>query len=190
MQILIFVAGAFLILCVVSSLFVDSKKESSTHQPENASERNYDRLLKNDGRIKGNKKRWHSTVPYAKLIREMVYFTKPILMEKNIHQFPEIRIYYYEHKRNMGVYHGIDDKICIYLKNHDSIESLADTVLHEVAHHIQNNSDNKQFKLYDHYSEHYGQYNNPLEVESRKFAKKWVKPCVDYLSSMNFISYR
>jgi len=89
----------------------------------------------------------------------------------------------------MGVYYGYNDEIRIYIKGHESIESLANTVLHEVAHYIQKTSDKREFKLYDKYTAQYGYYNNPLEVGSRKFAKQWVKPCINYLSDRKLIVY-
>jgi hypothetical protein len=190
MQILIFITGVFVILWIVSWFFEDFKNETSTNHPENSDKKNYDRLLKNGGRISGNKKVWRSRVPYSRLIREMVYFTRPILAEKKIKTFPDIKICYYEHKKNMGVFTGYKDEVRIYVKGHESIESLADTVLHEMAHYIQKTSDKKEFKLYDQYLEQYGYYDNPLEVGSRKFAKDWVKPCINYLSNRALIVYR
>ena len=88
----------------------------------------------------------------------------------------------------MGCYDGSQDHITIYLKNHTDIPSIVDTVLHEVCHHIQNHSRKKEFKLYEQYSEKYGHRNNPLEIDSRDFAKKNTMPCIKYLESKNIIT--
>jgi hypothetical protein len=88
----------------------------------------------------------------------------------------------------MGCYDGSQDHITIYLKNHNDIPSIVDTVLHEVCHHIQNKSRKKEYKLYGHYTKKYGYRNNPLEIDSRDFAKKNTKSCIKYLENRKIIS--
>jgi len=84
MKVLLFITGVFFILWVVDWLLEDSKNKTTTEDPENLDKKNYDRLLKKTKRWSLNKKVWRSKIPYARLISEIVYFTKPILREKKI----------------------------------------------------------------------------------------------------------
>jgi len=137
----------------------------------------------------GNNK-WKLNVPYTKLVKEIIAFSGEILLMEKIKYYPSFEIKYYKSKKMMGYYDGSQDHITIYLKNHTDIPSIVDTVLHEVCHHIQNNSRKKEFKLYDHYSKKFGYINNPLEIDSRDFAKKNSIQCIKYLESKNIISIK
>ena len=86
-------------------------------------------------------------------------------------------------------YYGNQNSITVYVKGHLSVEELVDTVLHEICHHIQKVASIKEFKKYDRYSSEFGYFNNPLEIESREFAKKWAMPCISYLLQKKIIAY-
>jgi hypothetical protein len=133
-------------------------------------------------------KNWCLNVPYTKLVKEIISFSGEILLKEKIKYYPSIEVKYYKSKKMMGCYNGAEDHITIYLKNHKDIPSIVDTVLHEVCHHIQNKSRNKEYKLYGHYTKKYGYKNNPLEIDSRDFAKKNTKSCIKFLESRNVIS--
>jgi hypothetical protein len=153
-------------------------------------EKDYDRVLRNQKHPFSSRKKWRSKIPYAQLIREVVYFTGPVLSEKGIKKYPEIKICYYENKKWMGVFTSFNNEVRVYLKSHQNIPSLVDTVLHEVAHYIQNTSGKKEFKYYGHYNDVYGYEKNPLEVDSRRFAKKWTNDCLRYLAEKRWIIYQ
>ena len=55
---------------------------------------------------------------------------------------------------------------------------------------IQNKSKKKEFKRYGHYTNKYGYRNNPLEIDSRDFAKKNTMSCIKYLESRKIISVK
>ena len=78
--------------------------------------------------------------------------------------------------------------IYIYVKNNHSVDELVNTVLHELAHYIQCQSDANWVSTYNYYQQAYGYQQNPLEVDSRLFAQKWMKPCLTYLKENNLIT--
>jgi hypothetical protein len=131
---------------------------------------------------------WYLNVPYTKLVKEIISFSDEILLKEKIKYYPSYEIKYYKSKKKMGCYDGSQEHITIYLKNHNDIPSIVDTILHEVCHHIQNKSRKKEFKLYGQYNKKFGYRNNPLEIDSRDFAKKNTKNCIKYLESRNIIS--
>ena len=135
-------------------------------------------------------KNWDLNVPYTKLVKEIITFSSEILLKEKIKYYPSFEIKYYKTKKMMGCYDGKQDHITIYLKNHNNIPSIVDTVLHEVAHHIQNKSRKKEFKLYGHYTNKYGYRDNPLEIDSRDFAKKNTMSCIKYLERRKIISVK
>lgn len=139
---------------------------------------NGERVLRHD---------WKANVPWARLAREIVWFTESALKENKISHYPSIVLRYYKHKRWAGVYYGGTQEIVIYLKNHSTIQEFVDTVLHEVCHHIQNKGKSREYKKYNEYNSKYGYYNNPLEVESRKFAKEWTVACLEHLKDKQLI---
>jgi hypothetical protein len=171
-------------LVVIDFLFPDSKEETKNGTTGNVStERKTPSLLSFFV-----KKQWKTNVSYTKLVKEIIHYTGTILLENKVKYYPTFDIKYYKSKKYMGIYYGSNDHISIYLKSHEDIPSIVDTVLHEVCHHIQNKSRNKEFKLYNSYSNSFGYRDNPLEVDSRAFAAKWTLHCLDYLESRNIIS--
>lgn len=129
------------------------------------------------------KKKWLRKAPYTHLVREAIYFTGSILHEHKIKQYPSFRIYYFQHKKFMGVFNGV---VIIYLKSNPDVPTLVNTVLHEVKHYMQSKTD-KQFKRYDEFTNIYGYYDNPFEIESRAFADEHCDACLQYLESKQLI---
>lgn len=134
------------------------------------------------------RKHWKSNIPMSRLAREILYYTGPILSRKGIKYYPELTIRYYRSKSRMGEYNSTN-RIVIYLKNHTTISEFADTVLHEICHHIQNAHNGQEFKKYTIYNESFGYWDNPLEVESRRFAKEQLVDCLEYLYERKYIVY-
>lgn len=129
-----------------------------------------------------NSTEWKKTVSYTVLVQEIILFTGAILASKNIKHFPTFKICYCKHKKYMGLFHGHNSNITIYLKSHENIPTLVDTVLHEVAHYIQQKTDAQQFKRYDEYTKSVGYYDNPMEIDSRSFAKENMAACLRHLA--------
>ncbi len=187
-EIMLWVFYFIAVLIIIDFLFPDSKEEINQNKQDNLStesERKTPFLFS-----AFVTKKWKANVPYTKLVKEIIHYTGTILYENKVKRFPTFDIKYYKSKKFMGVYYGSNDHISIYLKNHENIPSIVDTVLHEVARHIQNKSRNKEFKLYNSYSNSYGYRDNPLEIDSREFATKWTQHCLKYLESRKLISIK
>ena len=137
----------------------------------------------NDNILCNSGNRYTSIVPNTKLIQETINYTRPILVKNGIKKFPIYKVYYYKHKKYLGLFNG---GIVIYLKSNNDIPMLVDTTLHEIMHYIQSQS-NKKFNLYEEYTRTYGYYRNPFEVESRQFAAEHTPGCLEYLVSRNLI---
>lgn len=126
---------------------------------------------------------WEKTVPYTRLVQETIYYTNDILFDLGIKRFPSFTIRYTAHKKYAGIFNG---EVIVYLHNNPDIPTLVDTVLHEIMHFIQSKTD-VQYKRYDDYSEKYGYWDNPFEIESRKFAKNHTEACLQYLEEKQLI---
>lgn len=127
--------------------------------------------------------RWVKLVPYTELVRESIKFTNDILAERKIKYFPAFRIRYYRHKKYAGVFNG---EVVVYMGSNPDVPELVDTVLHEVMHFVQSQT-NRQYKFYERHTQEKGYWNNPFEVESRAFAAKYSEPCLKYLESRKLI---
>ena len=126
---------------------------------------------------------WVTCVPYARLVRETIYFTKGILAEKGIRYYPSFTLRYYRHSKYAGVFNS---EVVIYLKSNSDIPELVDTVLHEVQHYSQSLTD-KHYKHYDRYTAEVGYWNNPFEVECRDFAARHRDICLRHLEARQLI---
>lgn len=124
-----------------------------------------------------------SNVSNRKLIQEIIWFTDDILKGKGISSFPAFKISFYKHKRYLGVY--ANSGITIYIKNHKDIRMLISTVLHEVGHHIQYETNRKEYIRYEEYSRIFSHDKNPLEIECCQFADKWLSSCITHLRMKN-----
>jgi len=128
---------------------------------------------------------WKLKVSRDKFVQEIIYFCKPMLQEKKIKKYPVFKISYYKHKNIAGTYK--DDFIRIYIKNNPSVEDLINTVLHEIAHHIQLKSNVKEFQRYVEHNQNVGYWRNPLEKDARKFASKWEDACLEHLVKIGYV---
>lgn len=127
--------------------------------------------------------RWVRSAPYTRIVSEAILYTNDILVEKKIRHFPVYKIKYYRHRKYAGVFDG---SVTVYLGSNPGIPELVDTVLHEVQHYIQSQTD-KQYKYYDRYTAEKGYWDNPFEVECRKFAAQHRDACLRYLERKNLI---
>jgi Zn-dependent peptidase ImmA (M78 family) len=133
-----------------------------------------------------NKRNWISTVPKTRLIQEIIWFSNDLLYQKQIKYFPQFKLSYYQHKRYLGLFDN--KKIVIYIKNNIDIHTIVHTTLHELQHYVQSQSNLVDYKKYEAYSKSLGYDNNPLEIESREFANKWLEPCMTFLHSKGVIT--
>ena len=132
-------------------------------------------------------KKWIKTVPYTKLVWEVILFTGSYLHKNGIKQYPTYSIRYDKTNKKMGIFYPLRNEIVIYVNSHSDIPELVDTVLHEIFHSIQYSTAPTEFGKYEEYKKVYGSRNNPLEVECRKFGEKWTQPCLKYLETKRLI---
>ena len=131
-----------------------------------------------------NDQKWVINAPFTKVIQESVYFTNNILYTKGIKHFPKFQISYYHHKRFQGYYNN--NVITIFKKKNKTISDAIEITLHEVAHFIQNHTD-ERYKEYETYSAAVGYDKNPLEVEAREFASQHLNDCLIYLEKKGLV---
>ena len=130
-----------------------------------------------------NIKKWKSNVPYTRLVSEIIQFTGSYLYEKKIKKYPLFKIQYYKHKKYAGVFNG---EVVVYLKSNPDIPTLVNTVLHEVMHYVQSQTD-KQYKHYYSFTASVGYWLNPFEIEARAFADQYAESCIKHLASKQLI---
>jgi len=71
-----------LLFLVVLYILYPSDAQDEQKGGDVTDEKDYDRVLRNENRSVPGKKKWRSRIPYARLIREVVYFIGPVLSEK------------------------------------------------------------------------------------------------------------
>lgn len=106
---------------------------------------------------------------------------------KNGHRL-SVKVSTYEHKRTMAVFFPYQKEIKIYIKNHDTIQEIVDSLLHEVTHYKQYiRSPKNNIKEYQKLLGLYGYENHPHEIEAVNTAKKYSKDCLTYLNRIGLI---
>lgn len=123
---------------------------------------------------------------YAQFCKEVMKWTRPILVAEGVKYYPSIIVRYNKASQKMGIYIPSSNSIVIYLNSHeDNIAQICSTVLHEVKHHIQSKND-PAFKKLINYKK-YGYYNNRIEVEARNFELANCKKCLVDLSKKGIL---
>lgn len=111
------------------------------------------------------------TLPKAKLISESLDWCIQRFGPSQKGAFPQLEISYYPHRKRNGVYYSGQNKIVVYVPNHEHPLQLIDTVIHEYQHYLEIHS-HYLSKAYDDYLEETGYWDNPFEISAREFAKK------------------
>jgi hypothetical protein len=94
----------------------------------------------------------------------------------------------YEHKKTMAMYYPHKKEIKIYIKNHESVIEIVDSLLHEVTHYKQYLRNTRgHSKNYQKLLGLYGYQNHPMEIEAVDTAKKYTKDCIKYLVRNGYI---
>jgi len=94
----------------------------------------------------------------------------------------KVKVSSYEHKKTMALFFPAQKEIKIYIKNHDTVQEIVDTLLHEVTHykqHLRNPRGNT--KEYTKLMGLYGYLNHPMEIEAVNTAKSYMGDCLKYL---------
>ncbi len=99
-----------------------------------------------------------------------------------------LKISSYEHKKTMAVFYPHNKEIKIYIKNHDGVCEIVDSLLHEVTHYKQYlRSPRTNHKEYQKLLGLYGYTNHPMEIEAINTANNYKKDCLKYLERNGFI---
>jgi len=95
-----------------------------------------------------------------------------------------VQVSYYDHKKLHGDYYSSQNTIKIYVNNHQDIDQLIDTTLHEVIHAFQFFSDKQNFqKRYSRLLQEKTYAKHPMEIEARKLAAANTQACKEFLIS-------
>ena len=121
------------------------------------------------------------------LIDAIIQFAGMVMQDENLSKTVVWKFsnYNQKHLNKLGYYCSSDARSCeitIYIRKHLFFENIIETVLHEMAHHQQYKKELQNFnRNYNKYSRKLGYDKNPYEIEARKFANKWIEPCINYL---------
>jgi hypothetical protein len=125
------------------------------------------------------------TTPISQLVINKSSFIKLVLdwchtnIDHKANRKPSIVVKYHLSKKALGIYHAANNEIVIYVNNHQTIEQLTNTIIHEYIHARQRN---RLFtKMYDQYSRELGYWENPYEKEARREADRYQGKCTRHL---------
>ena len=125
------------------------------------------------------------TTPISQLAISKSSFIKLVLdwchinIDHKANRKPSIVVKYHLSKKALGIYHVANNEIVIYVNNHQTIEQLTNTIIHEYIHARQRN---RLFtKMYDQYSRELGYWENPYEKEARREADRYQVECINYI---------
>jgi Zn-dependent peptidase ImmA (M78 family) len=125
-------------------------------------------------------------VQYSTLIREVVRWSGPLLLDHGIKKYPHLKISYRRCKGADGYYSSEYKTVEVLVNKSIDVPGLVSVTLHEIAHYIQDKT-NPDFCNYDVYEHRVGYDNNPFEIEADKFASDHQKSCIAYLESIGYI---
>lgn len=101
----------------------------------------------------------------------------------------KVKVSSYEHKKTMAVYFPATKEIKIYIKNHDTVQEIVDSLLHEVTHYKQYlRNPRGTTKEYTKLMGLYGYLNHPMEMEAVNTAKSHMGDCLKYLERNGYIT--
>ncbi len=124
--------------------------------------------------------------PYSKLIKEVVRWTAPFLLDNRIKKYPNIKVSYRKCKSADGYYLPKSQTIEILVNNQIDANGIVFVCLHEIAHYIQHQT-NADFKNYDRYEYKLGYDKNPFEVQANLFAREHCTSCIKHLKSIGYL---
>jgi Zn-dependent peptidase ImmA (M78 family) len=101
--------------------------------------------------------------------------------------YPTVEVKYYINKKKSGDYSSKSRLIRIYVNNHQTIEELVDTCIHEYTHYLQLAKETQQLE-YTKYNKTKGYFNNPYEIDARKKAKFYTPKCIKDFKKLGYIS--
>lgn len=128
-------------------------------------------------RKKPSKSRANKLAPSRKYVNRIVdWCFRTYGVSKHNRYFPEIQYrkgsYMNEDSSTMAFYDDQDGVIFINKEDHRSLRTLANSIIHEYTHYMQN------MKHYDILSQYLSYRNHPLEIEANKIARRDTKKCL------------
>ena len=132
-------------------------------------------------RYKGQKSK-PRVVPSSKLIKEIVTWSGPLLLDNGIKRYPFVKVSYRKCKGADGYYSPKNKTVEVLVNKSVDVKRIVFVTLHELAHYIQHQTD-PDFIYYDDY-----QYDtNPFEIEANRFARDYQTSCMKHLEEIGFI---
>lgn len=125
-------------------------------------------------------------VAYSKIIKEVLRWSGPILLNQGIKKYPHVKISYRRCKGADGYYYPKSKTIEVLVNKQIDIRCLVFVTLHEVAHYIQDKTD-PDFSNYDVYEHRFGYDSNKFEIDANRFASDYQKPCLAHLKEIGLI---
>jgi Zn-dependent peptidase ImmA (M78 family) len=125
-------------------------------------------------------------VQYSTLIREVVRWSGPLLLDHGIKKYPHVKISYRRCKGADGYYSPKHKTVEVLVNKSIDVPGLVSVTLHEIAHYIQDKT-NPDFRNYDVYEHRVGYDNNPFEIEANKFANKYKSLCLKHLLEKGYV---
>jgi Zn-dependent peptidase ImmA (M78 family) len=121
-------------------------------------------------------------VPYSKLIKQIVTWSGPLLLQEGIKRYPHVKVSYRKCKGADRYYSPRHKTVEVLVNKSVDPNRIVYVTLHELAHYLQHQTD-PEFRNYDYY--HYD--TNPFEIEADKFAKNYQTSCIEHLKGIGFI---
>lgn len=135
-----------------------------------------------------NFKNYSLKVSKAGFVKIVIDWCKENMEYPMFHKYyPKVEIKYYINKKANGDYSSNSQIIRIFINNHNSIEGLVGTIIHEYTHYLQMPNKKNQIE-YTQYNKTKGYYNNPYEIEAREKAKIYTPKCIKDLCKLGYIS--
>lgn len=134
------------------------------------------------------KKKYAINVTKAKFVNTVIDWCKENMEYPKYHKYyPTVEVRYYVNKKASGNYSSRNRIIRIFVNNHQTIEELIDTCIHEYSHYLQMPRESEQLE-YNKYNKTKGYLNNPYEIDAREKAKFYTPKCINDLRKLGYIS--
>jgi len=127
-----------------------------------------------------------SKAAYVRAVGNWCYENLTKAKAKNNILPPKIELSYYFHRTKHGQYISSKKTIKIYVNNHQSIEKLTDTIIHEFIHFLEIRSPQHE-KEYNVYHRKVGYLNNPYEISAREKAEDNCARCIEQMREKNYL---
>lgn len=127
-------------------------------------------------------------VPKAKFINRVIEWCKQNMEHPKYHKYyPIVEVKYYKTKKVSGDYCSSNQIIRIFVNNHQTIDELIDTCIHEYVHYLQMPFQTNQVE-YNKFNKTRGYHKNPYEIEARERAAFTTPKCIKDLKRLGYIS--